>query len=191
MAAVENWLPVVGYEGFYEVSNLGNVRSVDREFVNARGHKRLWPGKAIKPMVGTNGYPSVGLKKIGTVKRCNVHSLVMAAFVGGRPHGMDILHKDGCKTNPKLDNLRYGTKSENGLDAVRHGHHPKTKRTHCPRGHELKFPNLTNSHYRRGSRDCRACGQARTWLKSHPESGMTLQLVGDDRYQKIMSKGGK
>lgn len=182
----ERWLPIPGYEGFYEVSDLGRVRSVDRTFVNKLGRKRFWPGVMMKTTPSSVGYPCVYLKKQGTAKMRNVHRLVMLAFVGPCPDGMEVLHRDGGKTNPALTNLHYGTKSENAYDTVRHGAHVRANRTHCPRGHALADPNLVPSHRDRGMRDCRACSQAREWLSNHPEAGMTLQLVSDERYAHIM-----
>lgn len=183
----ERWLPIPGYEGFYEVSDLGRVRSVDRTFVTARGQRRTYKGKLLKPYLANNGYLTVGLKRQCSVKRRTIHSLVVEAFIGPRPDGMEVLHRDGNKTNPVLTNLHYGTKSENAYDTVRHGAHVRANRTHCPRGHELVKPNLVVSHMKRGQRECRACGQAATWLRNHPESGMTLQLVSDDRYARIIN----
>lgn len=119
----ENWKPVVGHEGAYEVSDLGRVRSLPRSapvmLADGRVTQRRLPGKTLKPGLDSAGYLSVQLgRKAGSVR---VHWLVLSAFVGPAPAGAQRLHNDGCRTNNALANLRYGTRSENMQDLFRHG----------------------------------------------------------------------
>jgi hypothetical protein len=118
----EEWRWVVGHEGQYEVSDLGNVRSVDRVGQqNGRGgksHVHSFRGRMLRPGIGGNGYPTVALGRGNTR---TVHSLVAEAFIGPVPLGMEVLHRDGTRTNAQADNLRYGTRTENILDAVANG----------------------------------------------------------------------
>lgn len=127
---LEEWRPVVGYEGFYEVSNLGRVRGVDRVLMvpNRWGSigPRRWPGRLLKQTVDRGKHAYGRLQ----VKLCNggerqptrlVHHLVMEAFVGPRPHGMEVAHNDGNPANNDLRNLRYATPAENTADKERHG----------------------------------------------------------------------
>ncbi|MEQ1519698.1 MAG: NUMOD4 motif-containing HNH endonuclease [Aestuariivirga sp.] len=111
----EIWKDVVGFEGAYQVSNLGRVRSLDhRVRLVSRGVEttRLSPGKILRP--GTSkksGHQSVLL---GRGNSRPVHQLVLEAFVGPRPEGcIDTLHEDHDPSNNKLDNIRWGTRSEN------------------------------------------------------------------------------
>lgn len=107
---MERWLPVVGYVGYYSVSNEGLVR---RE----SGHFR---GRVLKPgLVG--GYGMVSLSKRGFSKRHMVHRLVMAAFVGPLPAGYQVNHKDMNKMNNRADNLEYLTASANVKHAYANG----------------------------------------------------------------------
>lgn len=116
----ENWRPVVGYAGFYEVSDLGNVRSLDR--VDARGMLRK--GRVLKSRVDTKGagYRYTNLSLCGVPTKVNVHVLVLEAFIGLRPSDRhDACHDDGRRDNPALGNLRWDTKAGNWTDKWRHG----------------------------------------------------------------------
>ena len=104
----EIWKAVPGYEGLYEVSDLGRVRSF------ARGVN----GRLLKPGKASNGYFTVCL---GRGKSRTLHSLVAEAFIGPKPSGQEVLHKDGTRTNNCVHNLRYGTRAENIRDAVVQG----------------------------------------------------------------------
>jgi hypothetical protein len=101
----EEWRPVVGFEGTHEVSSLGRVRS-------------LLSNKVLKPIKHTGGYRCVS--PCGKRHR-TIHSLVAAAFIGPRPHGLDINHIDGDKTNNAAVNLEYVTRKENMQHARRTG----------------------------------------------------------------------
>lgn len=181
----ELWRPVVGYEGWYEVSTRGGVRSVDRVVVTSNGKRRTFPGVVLaQGTLPDTGYRTVGLKRNGTTKRVLVHRLVLEAFVGPSPAGHECCHKDGDPANNSLENLRWGTKSENVRDQVRHGTHNRGRRTECPRGHALVEPNLVRSHLARGQRECRACGQAATYARNHP--GLVFEEVANEKYARIM-----
>lgn len=120
-AMPERWLPVVGYEGFYEVSDWGRVRSLPRKKCR---------GTILKPQPLPSGYLNVGLSVNNVVRSRTVHILVAAAFLGTRPPGMEVCHGDGNPANNRLGNLRYGTPAENGADMVRHGHTQTGTRHH-------------------------------------------------------------
>ena len=128
LARTENWKPVVGYEGFYEVSDLGHVRSLDRIVTKAN----RWGGTTecrqrgrmmkFQPKCDGSGYLFVMLWGDGNRKRENalVHRLVLRAFVGPAD-GRDGAHNDGDSSNNRLTNLRYATRSENCADKIVHG----------------------------------------------------------------------
>lgn len=107
----EEWRPVAGFEGRYSVSNLGRVRSEQGQYkgrILARGPH---PG----------GYAVMHLYKDGKRTARTLHSLVAAAFIGPRPDGQEVRHKDGVQQNCRYDNLCYGTRLENEADKERHG----------------------------------------------------------------------
>jgi hypothetical protein len=120
----ETWKPVVGFEGLYEVSNAGCIRSLDRLVPHRSGGTRLVRGKVLRATRGSNGYPLVDLSQEGTRTTRTVHSLVAEAFLGPRPAGADICHEDGTRSNCEAGNLRYDTRSNNHRDKKRHGTTP-------------------------------------------------------------------
>jgi hypothetical protein len=108
----EVWKAIKGYEGHYEVSNLGRVRSLDRTITTVRG-PRVKRGRIIKFQLAGRGYPKVELQLVGCVQTVYIHQLVAYAFVGVRPSGWEINHKDGNKLNNCSSNLEYLTRSNN------------------------------------------------------------------------------
>lgn len=118
----ENWLPVVGYEGLYEVSDHGNVRSVDRTVEGRNGVSLPVKGRDLTLTADRYGYPTAHLYAPGvkpfTVK---THRLVLEAFVGPRPAGGVCRHLDGTRANNHISNLVWGTSAENAADMVLHG----------------------------------------------------------------------
>lgn len=133
--AEERWLPVVGYEGFYEVSDAGRVRSVERFAKNRHGSITLKNGRPLALFHDKDGYHRVSLWKDGSTKQRPVHQLVLEAFVGPRPDGAMTLHADGTRTNNKCGNISWGTALQNAIDRGRHGRgmrgerNPKAKLT--------------------------------------------------------------
>ena len=117
------WRPVVGYEGFYEVSSDGQVRSVTRQVPYGRHGNTIYKGRLIKKFFSKNGYDCVKLAFRGNTKTTYIHELVLKAFVGPRPITVErgeIRHLDGDKKNNCLSNLRYGTILENAADRKLH-----------------------------------------------------------------------
>lgn len=149
----ERWLPVPGYEGIYEVSDKGNVRGLER--INARG--RAQHAKPLSDLVARSGHHFVSLCKDGSQRRFGVYVLVLMAFVGPRPPKHDACHWNDDPSDNRLEILRWGTRSENRLDAVRNGTHNSASKTHCPQGHQYSQEN-TYVHPS-GSRMCRTCRQ--------------------------------
>lgn len=156
------WRDVLGYEKSYEVSNMGEVRSLDR--ILQDGHR--WKGRTLK-LVSRKGFDGadrtqVTLHFAGRQRTRLVHRLVLDAFVGPRPEGTEGCHWDGDPANNRLDNLRWATHLDNEADKARHGTHHNTMKTHCPQGHLLAGLNLMAADVRRGFRKCRACNLTHT-----------------------------
>lgn len=182
----EEWRDIPGYEGTYQASDHGRVRSVDRKLVNSLGYERLLRGKILR-LKDDKGYLRVQLNFGGVGKMHLVHRLVLAAFVGEAPEGMQCRHMDGYPKNNHLHNLRYGTVSENQLDRVKHGTHQEIVKTHCPRGHLLADPNLTKSGKKLGKRICLACARAHGYTSCRKELKPHFKQVADSYYEKIMN----
>lgn len=120
---MEVWKDIKGFEKFYQVSNLGRVRSLDRVVEMSDGRRRKERGQILKPRVKTNrgGYLSVVLRKAGTRKDFTVHQLVALAFVPNPdPETLtQINHKDEDKTNNKPSNLEWCTQEYNNSYGTR------------------------------------------------------------------------
>lgn len=117
----ENYKPIKGYEGLYEVSNFGNIRSVTRKYevFSKRGglQTRTRYGRIIKPRLQNSGYKIVWLSKNGIVKAYTVHRIVANTFIENPKNLYCVNHKDGDKTNNKVSNLEWCSSSENLIHA--------------------------------------------------------------------------
>lgn len=154
---MEQWRPVLGHESSYEVSSLGRVRSLDRMITDSRGRSRLVAGKVLSQIANVrSGKLSV---KLGKTTRAMVHHLVLEAFVGPRPSGAYGLHWDDNPDNNCIENLRWGTPSDNMHDKVRNGLHHNALKTHCKYGHPLDGSNLSIDTL--GKRVCKSCQRDR------------------------------
>jgi hypothetical protein len=112
---------VVGYEGFYEIDNYGNVFSLDREVINSLGRKKIYYGQKLKLTKTNKGYLRVELNRSGKRKYA-VHRLVAFAFVDGYDElskRITVNHIDGNKTNNSADNLEWMNCSEQQIHAIR------------------------------------------------------------------------
>jgi hypothetical protein len=114
----EIWKDALGWEGLYEVSSLGNIRSIAR--VNPV-NKMLLGGKNLKRILGSRGYYVVNLTAKNRRNQYFVHKLVLEAFVGKAPQNMEACHNDGNRLNCSLSNLRWDTRSNNHKDKIKHG----------------------------------------------------------------------
>ena len=144
----ERWLPIPGYEGRYDVSDLGRVRSWYPY------HNTPVP-RILKAHPAGGKYLAVGLHVGESQATRPIHKLVMLAFVGPRPEGLQVRHIDGDQLRNHLDNLTYGTQSENMQDRLRHGTDRNASKTHCPQNHAYDEANTRIDKH--GWRGCRAC----------------------------------
>lgn len=105
------WRPVVGYEGLYEVNNLGEVRSLDRTDIRTNSIRPL-KGKILKP-IQIGDYLTVHLSKNGIKRHCRIHCLVAKAFLPNPDNLPQVNHKDEDKTNNRASNLEWCTSEYN------------------------------------------------------------------------------
>lgn len=129
--AREEWRQVANFEGFYEVSDRGRVRSLPRVRTHFDGSTSVAPGRLMRTLQKGSKYHQVTLTKGGKATRYNLHVLVAATFLGPNPWKLQVRHLDGNGHNCNIKNLRYGTPKQNGEDRVRHGTSPRGERHGC------------------------------------------------------------
>lgn len=127
------WRDIPGYEGFYQVSPDGEVRSVAREVwqQNRPGrsaYARHFQTRLLKPSPDFHGYASVTLHAHGRKATKGIHKLVALVFIGPPPDGHGVRHLDGDRSNPRLSNLVYSTQKVNLADRLIHGTHNRGER---------------------------------------------------------------
>lgn len=125
---MELWKKVPGYEGYYEASSFGRIRSVDRFVDHKINGRTMYRGKVISTRLSIpSGYLHVGLTVHGKSKSYTVHRLIMYAF-HGKDEKSQINHKNGIKTDNRVENLEYCTQSQN----IKHAYD-----TGLMRGHKM------------------------------------------------------
>ena len=115
----EIWRDIPGYEGRYQASTGGRIRSLDRQLIGKNHYTnkpfvRTMRGRVLRPGPSRTGHLSVVLGH--GAPGSQVHQLVALTFIGSCPEGKEVLHNDGNPQNNNIDNLRYGTRTENILD---------------------------------------------------------------------------
>lgn len=165
--ATERWLPVVGFEGRYEVSDRGRVRSTAAVFprwvngVEQIYHRKEYVKKLTRHPAGYM-YASLFDRQTGRENGyAKVHRLVLEAFVGPCPDGMEACHGNDVPGDNRLENLRWDTKRANHADKV-------ARRTHCKWGHEYTPENTRVYRRKRQCRTCSLDAKARDYDRKHP-----------------------
>lgn len=180
----ERWLPVAEFPG-YEVSDHGRVRSVDRVSVHKNGRRFNLRGRVLQQgILPPRGYRTVHMGAGSRTGRY-VHRLVLDAFVGLCPDGMEGCHKNCDTADNRLSNLRWDTKSGNAADTIRLGRKREQKKTHCPRRHPLALPNLVTAQL--PNRKCKACNRARAWVQRGGDLAH-FQAISDAYFAEIMKE---
>lgn len=148
----ETWRTIPGYPN-YEVSSSGKVRSLDHVCNRGRTHV----GRLLTARLQPSGHVTVAVYHDGARRNVGIHTLVLEAFIGPRPEGMEACHWNDIPNDNRLENLRWATRSENCRDSVRNGSHHMARKTHCPKGHEYTAENTYM--YPQGRRACQTCRQ--------------------------------
>ncbi|MFS0078238.1 NUMOD4 domain-containing protein [Corynebacterium striatum] len=191
----EIWKSIPNYEGLYEVSSYGRVKSLER-YVVRKGSTRHVRERILKQDSSRKGYRTVVLSKGGVAKRFFVHRIVLSTFSGLSLNGLHVDHKDNDPSNNYLSNLQALTPGKNNArqklfgtsvsDRGRDGSHHGRKKTHCPRGHALVIPNLVPGKWKeRGHRECLACSRARR--RASVRTVDELQIASDKEYALIVA----
>jgi hypothetical protein len=124
---MEIWKDIVGYEGLYQVSDLGRVRSLDRIIKGNKGSEYLKKGKILKQTFNLKKYSQVNLSKYGVDYHKRVHRLVAETFIPNPEMKPQVNHIDGNKNNNHVINLEWNTESENVIHAYRLGLNVRSK----------------------------------------------------------------
>lgn len=117
---MEVWVPVVGFEGAYEVSSFGRIKSLPRAW-KSRYTVTTFPGRLLAQVAKRNGYLVVSLSKDNKARQFLVHRIVLEAFMSSCPEGMEACHANGDRQDNRASNLRWDTRSGNHQDKKLHG----------------------------------------------------------------------
>ena len=149
------WVNIEELDG-YQVNEAGQVRRLERT-------DRL--GRRVGEMVLAGHVDPLGYRRYFIAGKVRfAHRLVARAFIGPCPPGHEVCHIDGTRNN-HVTNLRYGTRSENTMDKVRHGKHPMAAKTHCKHDHEFTEENTRRWGPDKRYRQCKTCEHNR-YLRS-------------------------
>ena len=116
----EVWKDIKGYENLYQVSNYGNVKSLDRYIKNKNGKMQFYNEKILRPN-DSKGYLKVTLSKNNRQRTFRIHVLVAKTFISNPENKPEVNHKDGNKHNNHIDNLEWNTRRENEIHAYQNG----------------------------------------------------------------------
>jgi hypothetical protein len=114
------WKPVCDYEGYYEISILGQVRGIERMVVTEKGLRTI-KGKSIKTRINKDGYAEIRLSIEGKTKTTFLHIILAKAFIPNPDNKPEINHINGIKTDNRIENLEWVTHSENMIHAYKMG----------------------------------------------------------------------
>lgn len=131
MTTKEIWKPIKGFEGLYEISSMGNVKSLRR-------------GKTMKTTLN-RGYAYVGLHKDGFTRKCKVHRLVAETFIPNPENKKDVNHKDYNRSNNNVENLEWMTRKENAIYSSERMKHPKVYKTNTGE-HHISYDGKNNRY---------------------------------------------
>jgi hypothetical protein len=134
----EIWKDIIGFEGYYQVSNFGNVKSVDREINYITGKKYFYKSKPIKYLTDKDGYYRVDLNKGNKSKRFFIHRLVGIHFIENSNNLPQINHKDGIKIN----NYDYNLEWCSNLQNIEHSWKTGLRGSNIKRGEQTKSAKL-------------------------------------------------
>jgi hypothetical protein len=117
----EIWLPILGYEGLYEISSLGRVKSLARIYISTKGHKQSLKEKILNSGDDSYGYRSVSLSKNNSQKTQKIHRLVAQTFIPNLNNYPQVNHINGIKIDNRVENLEWCNNSHNQIHAYKTG----------------------------------------------------------------------
>lgn len=150
----EEWRDVPGWEGSYEASNTGRVRSKTRTILTSTGVTVRYPSRELKPSPDARGRLRVKLSENNKGHTLFLHKVLAETFLPN-PNNLPVVrHLNDINDDNRLENLAWGTQSDNMHDKVRNGLHWNAVKTHCKNGHEYSEGNTQRS---KGKRNCKIC----------------------------------
>ena len=138
----EIWRDIKDYEGLYQISNLGRVRSLDRYAKHSRGGNMLIKGKILKPTINSNDYYVVNLSKNGVEIINYIHRLVAEAFVLNPENKPEVDHINTNRTDNRIENLRWATDEEQANNSLTKEHNSNAKKGKYGKEHPRSKPVL-------------------------------------------------
>lgn len=184
----ETWHEIKGYEGLYAVSDRLRVKGLERTIPHAHSGYLTIQERIISQRPNPkNGYIYVMLYKQGKGQNKTLHRLLAEAFIPNPDDLPFVLHADDNPGNNDLSNLRWGTRSENGKDAVGNGRNKNSNKSDCLRGHRLEQPNLVTGML--PYRSCKACSYER--VRARSENREFDPKLADKHYERILLEQGK
>lgn len=161
------WKDIVGFEGYYQVSTNGNVKSLNRVIEHSNGYSRLIKGKEIKPFINGSGYLQIKLSKNGESFFPYVHKLVATAFIDNTNNYTEVNHIDHNKLNCNIANLEWCTRSENMIKMAEfYGLRNPTKCESC------------NKEISNGATKCKDCKSFSRRKVERPSKDELSELIG-------------
>lgn len=155
---MEIWKDITGYEGYFQVSNLGNFRSLDRRIKYKNSGTRLYPGKPLLKETTLDGYQRIVLMKEAIKKRFMCHRIVAQEFIPNPENKPFINHINGNKSDNRVENLEWCTQSENELHSFRNLGNTMTGKTFPKRikciENNIIFPSMLQTIAWIGNNSC-------------------------------------
>lgn len=148
------WKDIPGFNGDYQINRVGQVKMREKVLWNGR----IMPEKIMSSKITQNGYKRIGLRENGTRRHYSIHRLIALTFIPNPQNKPQVNHKNGIKTDNRVDNLEWVTQAENMQHAMKIG-------THKIQGPESKRAKLTWRQINE--------------IKKLRRTGATLQAIGD------------
>jgi len=143
---MERWKEIPGYEGYYDASDQGRIRSVDRVVPHARHGTIKRKGKVLTSFPDPqSGHFRLTLSVEGKVRNEKVHRLVALTWIGPCPDGFECCHEDGDPANNSESNLRWDTKSSNARDRIKHGTHRVVNKRRVVRSDGAEYVSISEA----------------------------------------------